>query len=480
MISVKDFRRGLLPLAGIWAAFALSRVFYDRAGVQFQWDTYLSYWQFMDVEWLRGDLWRSVFYLHSQPPLLNLTTGLILQGFPESHRAVFHILYFVLGLTLSASIYLLGLCLRLSPWLSALISIWFIVSPAAVLYEHWLMYAYPLAAALCWAGVCLYQFAMTKRTVWGAAFFFLLAIMALTWSLFHIIWLYAAAVLLFVLLRRDFQKTLTAALLPLLLTTGWYGKNLVLYGEFTASSWAGMNLSKIVTSRVPQETLKRMIKAGELSPLAMIPSFRNPLVYLKFFPETPLTGVPLLDAPETSLNSRNHHHLVYLEASRHYLKDAVHLAVVMPSFYLRSAGQAFYIYFHSASDFDLIGGNRKHIKTFDLWWNRIFYGQWRSGETSIERNVSVSAAHFGWWIAAGFLFTAIAGAQFLWRNRMRLSEPQVLLILFMTYNVFFVTLVGNTMDIGENNRFRFVIDPFIPLLSAFLLRKPKTAYIKAA
>jgi hypothetical protein len=236
-----------------------------------------------------------------------------------------------------------------------------------------------------------------------------------------------------------------------------------------------MNLSKIVTSRTPEEARKRMIKTGALSPLAMIPPFRNPLVYLKFFPETPLTGVPLLDAPETSLNSRNHHHLVYIKASRQYLEDAVHLTAAMPSFYLRSIGQAFYIYFHSASDYDLIGGNRSRIQAFDLWWNRIFYGQWQNDETSIERNISVSAAHFGWWIAAGYVASAVGGAVYFWKNRAWLDEPSNLLALFMAYNLLFVALIGNTMDIGENNRFRFVVDPFLLLLLFFLFHKPASS-----
>ncbi|MCA2002962.1 MAG: hypothetical protein LDL51_13940, partial [Chloroflexi bacterium] len=170
--------------------------------------------------------------------------------------------------------------------------------------------------------------------------------------------------------------------------------------------------------------------------------------------------------------SRNHHHLVYIKASRQYLEDAVHLAAAMPSFYLRSIGQAFYIYFHSASDYDLIGGNRSRIQAFDLWWNRIFYGQWKNDETSIERNINVSAAHFGWWIAAGYVASAAGGTVHFWKNRARLGEPSNLLAFFMAYNLLFVALVGNTMDIGENNRFRFVVDPFLLLLLFFLFRKP--------
>jgi hypothetical protein len=41
----------------------------------------------------------------------------------------------------------------------------------------------------------------------------------------------------------------------------------------------------------------------------------------------------------------------------------------------------------------------------------------------------------------------------------------------MAYNILFVTLIGVTMEIGENNRFRFTIDPFLLLLFVFEIRK---------
>lgn len=203
-----DERSLLVPMAGVWIVFIVSRILYDRAGIEFQGDTYLGYWQFIDPEFLRGDLWRSVFHLHSQPPLLNLLTGLVLQIFPAAHAEVFHILYFMLGMLLGACIYLLGIFLRFPPWLSALLSVWFIVSPGTVLYEHWLMYAYPLTAALTLAGVCLHQFVSTKKIRWGVAFFSLLGIMVLTWSLFHLIWFLGFAVLLFLLVPDRKKQSL--------------------------------------------------------------------------------------------------------------------------------------------------------------------------------------------------------------------------------------------------------------------------------
>jgi hypothetical protein len=343
------------------------------------------------------------------------------------------------------------------------------VSPGTVLYEHWLAYAYPLTAALTLSGYCLYQFMLTKKQYWGLIFFTLLSGIALTWSLFHIVWLFGIIAILFIALSERKQMIL-AAFLPVLLVTVWYTKNLLTVGEFTASSWAGMNISKIATFRMPEEDRVQMVKSGELSDFALIPPFRNPLVYLKILPDIPLTGIPVLDQPETSSDGRNHHHLVYVEASKYYMQDAIQMILTRPTDYLRSVNQAVYIYFHSPSDFDLITGNRDTLGAFDLWWNRLFYGQWKSDETSIDHNSNMFAEHVGWWIAASFLIVTTGNVTFIWKNRRQIDKPENMLVLFMAYNIFFVTAVGNLMDIGENNRFRFTVDPFLLILLIFFLR----------
>jgi len=462
-------RKLLVPWLGVLAAFILTRELYDRAGVQFQGDLYQGSWHFIDPYLMQTDLLRSVYYLHSQPPLLNLFIGVVFQVFPNDHSEVFHILYLGIGLFFACGIYFLGIQLKLAPWLSAVLAAWFMVSPGTVFYEHLLAYGYPIAALLTWSAVFLHRFAETRGSCWGGLFFFSLAVIALLWGFFHIIWL-LVPILGILILIPERKKVILAALIPFLIVTGWYSKNLFQVGQFTASTWAGMNLSKIVTFRVPEKERKQLVRSGKLSEFALIPPFRNPQVYLKLLPETPLTGVPVLDEPETLLHARNHHHLVYAEASQMYLRDALRLISLMPGYYLRSICQAVYIYFHSASDFDPVIGNRSQIWEFDLWWNRIFHGQWQGDETSIERNSSMSVEHVGWWIVAGFLIVTAGSAALLWKNRGNLAEPENVLILFMAYNILFVTLVGNAMDIGENNRFRYTIDPFLSILLVFFLR----------
>jgi hypothetical protein len=46
----------------------------------------------------------------------------------------------------------------------------------------------------------------------------------------------------------------------------------------------------------------------------------------------------------------------------------------------------------------------------------------------------------------------------------------VAVIAFMTFTILYFTLMVNFFDLGENNRFRFTIDPLVFLLFARLLQ----------
>ncbi len=124
-----------------------------------------------------------------------------------------------------------------------------------------------------------------------------------------------------------------------------------------------------------------------------------------------------------------------------------------------------------------------------MWWNRLFYGQWSAGEKmEIRLTLNKSIQNVSWLVVAAFLVSLVSGVYHLYKNVEKLSEPRNVLILFMLYNILFVPIIGNMMEIGENNRFRFVIDPFILILFVFFMRdlivptilgklKPKTQFV---
>ncbi len=450
--------------------FCISRILYYGAGVRFEGATYLKYWQFIDPTLLVNDLWRSVAYLHSQPPLLNLFTGVILQIFPQNHTAVFHVIFLFCGLVLSITIYFLAIRLGLQRWLAVALSVWFVVSPPTILYENWLFYTYPLTAIFCLSALFLVRFVESKRGMDCLIYSFLLAGMALTWSLFHLLWMLFWVVLLFFLLEEK-RRVAIWSLPALLLVIGWYAKNSVLYDSFTASSWSGMNLANIVTFRIDELEREAGVSSGLLSEFALLPPFSSPEEYLKFFPETSTTGIQLLDQYGKSTGFPNYHHLVYIAASERYMKEAVQLLIHFPKHYLSGLTRSTYIYFHSASNYLHVLDNWEKIAPLEQVWNNLFYGQTRKESYKKMMSEPMTADHVAWWIVLDFLLAVIGGSVFLWHKRKRMASPEVVLPIFMLLNILYVTTVSIAMDIGENNRFRFVVDPFILLLSVFIVQK---------
>src|SRR6266850_7024146 len=97
----------LLNREGKWLAysqwwivfcFAVSRLAYYLAGVEFQ-TRYLSEnFQFIDLALLRTRLWESLFYFHMQPPLQNALVGILVKAFPARYGEAMHVLFMALGL----------------------------------------------------------------------------------------------------------------------------------------------------------------------------------------------------------------------------------------------------------------------------------------------------------------------------------------------------------------------------------------------
>jgi hypothetical protein len=450
--------------------FIISRILYFKAGLRFDADTITRTWHFIDNYLLKNDLWRSIFYLHTQPPLMNLLTGIGLQLFPKSYAVIFQAFFLLGGLALSLGMYFLGLRLGFPKYVAAVLAGWFVVSPPTLVFENYYFYTYPTTILLTLSALFFERFLEKRRAVDGLLFSLTLAFNALTWSLFHLVWMTVCFGIVLFLLKGERRKALW--LLPaFLLVFGWYAKNGILYDSFTGSTWAGLNLFKTVTIRIPGEVREQWVDDGIVSELALVPPYRSPDVYLEYFPDTPTTGIPLLDDINMSGGYRNQHHLSYVYAGERYLKDAVRMIFHAPGYYLRTIPYSFYVYLHSASDYEPVYGIRLPIDDWDTLWNRLFYGQWKKDESVGERSSTFTLDHVAWWLAIGFLLVITVTPIYLWRRRDQYESIEYELILYMFWNVIFVSAAGILLDLGENNRTRFGIDPFLLLLSVFVIIK---------
>jgi hypothetical protein len=463
---------GAVSLAIVAAAFVVSRLVFHIVGVRFDMTSLDWYWQYIDPVLLKNRLLESTYYLHSQPPLFNLFMGSVIKLFPGREAAAFALAYKTMGLALAISIYLLMRNLRITNWIALPMTLAFILSPSSIIFESWLFYDYPLVTLLCVSAVLLHKAVSSRGTLSMALFFSCLAMAVLLRSMFHMVWFLLFAVILIVRLRRDRRRVIIACLIPLAVVISLYVKTALLFGSFTSSTWFGMSFGKMTTFKISEDERRDLIERGEISRLAAVRPFSSMDAYKEHVSLPTKTGIPVLDEerktgghPRFNTNFNNR---VFVDISKQYLRDALRVLGTHPVTYLKTVALSFGIYFFPSSDYIFFEGNRSRIDRLDQFYDRVLYGQivphggpaW--GEERSDGSRTQRLSHMGFFLIVGFGVFVLYGWHRLrqaWRRPE--SDAFLLTLLFIYINVIYVTLVGNCVEIGENNRFRFIIDPFI-------------------
>ncbi|MBN8531228.1 MAG: hypothetical protein J0L97_05135 [Alphaproteobacteria bacterium] len=444
------------PYLFLALVFVVSRLLAEAAGVPFTVRPLYSYMQVIDAALLRDDLLSSLWHLHSQPPLYNLLLGLVLKLAPAHFEAIFYLLW--LGMSFASCAGMLWLLLRcgVKPLWALLLTTLFCVSPGLIMYEHSLSYTSPELLLLILSALCLAKFTEEFRKRWGIAFFAVLAMLIGVHSLFQHVFLLAALGLLLWRFRPQRNIVLLCAALPLLLVMGWYGKNWVLYGHFATSSWGGMNIMRTLnTEFLKEEDREAMIASGVLSPLSRIPAFSR-LTHYATPCEVPekFSRIPLLNAPEKSGGYINHHHYYYLCLSDAYMKDALAIIAQHPQAYFKRMGVAWWGYFIPADQMFLLEEQRAPMRFYAEWFDTVFFGKIPLTSDWNDVNNTIYPVLI--------LLVCVAFA----RGVQLAASGRDIVIIFILFSAFYVTLIGNLIEVSENNRYRFLLEPFLLLMLA--------------
>lgn len=464
---MKNKLASLAPPAFIVLSFVLSRWLYLRAGLKFDNTPPRYYYQFIDPQLLKDRLLESLWYLHSQPPLFNLLTGLLYQFFSPQSK-IYQLLFLALGLFLGLALYWLGIRLGLRRWVSALLSAWFMVSPATVLYENLYFYTYVVALLLVLAALALSKFLETDNFWWGVGFASLAACLCLTWAIFHLLWM-IAVIALVAAFYRNWRRLLLIGLIPVLIVAGWYARNEALFGSFGASSWAGMNLSHVTFSSplTPQSVRDELVTEGKLLPYPEVEAFRSIEIYQGLLPVPAPRGIPVLDEQLKSTKAVNFNHPFYIELSNRMAGEALNFIKAYPGLYLNSVRQGFWIYFHSSSDYLLF--KERPTLALESWWDRIFYGQLKTYQGDFQNRWKNDPSYVGWLLVMIYAAAIFQGLKIAF-NRDRTPRDVAGVAAFMTFTILYFTVMANFLDLGENNRFRFAIDPLVIVLSGIFFQ----------
>ena len=472
--------------------YILSRLLFFYIGVRFEKIGGAHTMHFISPEIIKDNLLQSVYYLHAQPPLFNLFVGTIIKLFPANNILVFHFLYIVFGLIFAISMFLLMTRLGISNTLSTILTIIFIVSPSCILYENILFYTYPVAALLCLSALLLHKFLSTVHLRYGIIFFILLSIIVLTRSLFHFLWFLFIVIILFANFRKYWKKIVLISCIPLIIIFLLYAKNMNLIGHFTGSSWFGMSFSKMITFMLPEDERILLMKQGKISELSLISPFSAIWFYHDYInvPKFKKTNIPVLDLDYYPGWGNNYNNAAFLSISKQYLNDSIYVLKSNPKAYLKGIVSSFFCYFYPTSDWfiDLSNNdNLNKINYLEKLYNNVLYGQFfnlydpPTKEEYSKKKFSLYFYNIGIYLVIAFFVSVFYGIHLILRSFKMKSKniPFLITILFLVVNIVYVTMVSNFFEIGENQRFRFNIDPFIlTIVGLFLNNKLKRARSK--
>ncbi len=465
-----------LDVACVVLAALASRAVYFAAGVRFDMSPFPGYMQFIDDDLLRDRLFESVWYSHAHPPGLNLLVGGGFRLFGEQAPAFFSLLFHGLGLMLAVALFALTLRLtgtRVAAYVATLL---LVISPGFVLYENWLMYTFIEAVLLVASALALYRTLERGSTMWAVALFSILAVLVLTRGFFHLAW-FALVVLYVVWAAPKRLQMLGAAAVPLFVATLWYAKNYLYFGAFAASTMFGLGLSNIGTLTVSREDLAPLVEQGRVSPLALLSRYEDTAVLFSADEGAPPTGVPVLDEPRKSDGTFNYNYRPIVEISRQYARDSFAVIRRYPASYVIGVIIANRLFFSPSSMNEYFSPeNRAAAEPFGRVLNPVFYGVG-------ARPTYIAQPHFGF-DRPSSLEVNTSGLQialwalvfvFGWLRLRRLFFAQEIkdrtacvVLGYLFFVMLYVYALGTLVELGENYRYRFVVEPFLVVATAVL------------
>ncbi len=283
---------------------------------------------------LRHNLWETFLYLHSQPPLFS-AYGIALDTlFGESWLGASYLLQVALGISMCLMAYAIVWQLTRHKSFTFFTALLLALNPAYFLYEALNLYTLHSAFFILSATFCLTLHQREPRNRYLYSFLLCLNLLILTRSVYHLAILGPALLLVYHLARQNIRRVMLVSLLLCLLSVGWYGKNLLVNGSLSSSSWLGMSLWKVARYDYDANELVALHKDGILNDKTVI-------WFFTFLKPSEYPGYGLVDNGVRILSGDNSNSAVYPEINQLYLDNALQLISHDPWRYFRGVLRAY-------------------------------------------------------------------------------------------------------------------------------------------
>ncbi|MCZ7677579.1 MAG: hypothetical protein M5U28_01895 [Sandaracinaceae bacterium] len=166
----------------------------------------------------------------------------------------------------------------------------------------------------------------------------------------------------------------------------------------------------------------------------------------------------------------NYNHAAYLEISDAFARDARVVLERAPELWWESAGHAWELHFLPIHDYTFFHEKRRAAGPWMRRVERVYEaasGSLAFARWSWEEPMPPFPERPGWaWAVAMALALAVAAVVASRRRRGRATSAT---LLYCAMTIVWVSLVGNSLEVGENQRFRFLSEPLTWVLVALAL-----------
>jgi hypothetical protein len=235
-------------------------------------------------------------------------------------------------------------------WLSVALAL----NPSLFLYEAYVLYSLPTAFLVVLTIFCLVLFSAKHQLVYLYAFILALNLLILTRSLYHLVLLAPALLLVALFAGQQARRVLVISLVISLLSISWYAKNYTMYGFFGSSSLAGQNLWHIVVEKWTTEQLQALV-AQKVLDTAVVQTgvFGRPSAYVVYgFTKT---------SSIAAISGADYHNINMVEISRLYQRNALRLIRYAPLHYLLNMARAYVRFCYPSSRYEHLRINRAKL-----------------------------------------------------------------------------------------------------------------------
>ena len=285
-------------------------------------------WQLLDKYFLLNKPFQSLKFLHAQPPLFNGLLSILLQVSNQSDLQVETLtlaLFFLLGLLCNFLLYRTLYKLTGTFSWAAIGAIFFSFNPATWYFGYIFFYPFLLTVLFSTLSFLILRFLSESGKQERNSLLFIsliLILISLTRSLYPPIWsigLLVITVAIKMLMEKRFNKRLFTYSTKIMIIVGlllslWPLKNLMIFGQYTSSSWSGFNLSRGTDTSITM--IDEYRKTGRVAP-----TVTEKLV--EFEERLDLASPSPVSQINKSSGGRNFNHYLFLVYNPELVKSAI-------------------------------------------------------------------------------------------------------------------------------------------------------------